>query len=220
MEGRGLKWSFRRFCHKKRHIRDVDCPWPAKIMNEVRRRPISSPSCLSKAPNSGLSFRTQVPSSISTYTSMRLLIRCMLFLMVLISPAGCAFINFENCLAPNIIQPGVIDDAHPQILQWVPKAVNAKFNVLSPNTLNITVFGNVTGQAKTGNYPPKDDQRWTNPNVTFGKIEDQDADNHRWSTLFTRFNVLSYTAYQAEPARFCESLQQGQCPIAPDFDLK
>jgi hypothetical protein len=135
-------------------------------------------------------------------------------LSAMIGPSEAAMVNFQNCLSPNIVSaPG------PQIpLQWVPLAVSAVFNLSAPShNLNVTVYGNVTGQATTQPLPPSDSLQWTNPNETLGKIVDVDPDNHRHSTLKAAFNVLTYTPYRALPSSFCNSTLNAVCPIPPVF---
>ncbi|KAJ9636337.1 hypothetical protein H2199_008012 [Coniosporium tulheliwenetii] len=136
-----------------------------------------------------------------------------LILCVLLVPlAEAAFINFENCLAPNII--------NSKRLQFVPRFFDAKFNTTAPShDLNVTIYGNVTGQTIVGDYPPPDDPIWSNPNETFGKIVDVSPTNPdpRFTTLFADFKVLTYTPYRADPSRFCESTINTSCPIGPVF---
>ena len=136
-----------------------------------------------------------------------------IFFTTLTSSAIAAFIEFENCLSPNTI------NSSPRRLQFVPLFFDAKFNRTHPShNLNVTIFGNVTGQAREGEYPPPDDPSWDNPNSTFGKILDISPTNNKFSTLFSRFNVLSYTPYRAEPSSFCQSTVNQDCPLGPAFD--
>jgi len=126
--------------------------------------------------------------------------------------ADAAFVEFTNCLDDSII------NSTPRLLQFVPLNVSAVFNSTSRRNLNVTVYGNVTGQATVQAYPPPTDPSWSNPNDTFGKIPDLSASNNKYTTLFARYNVLSYTPYEAEPARFCQEVVGAeQCPLAPAF---
>ncbi|EEH36413.2 integral membrane protein [Paracoccidioides lutzii Pb01] len=126
--------------------------------------------------------------------------------------ANAAFVQFENCLPQSIIH------SNPLQLQFEPMFVWAEFNLTSEaKNLNVTVYGNVTGIATQEPYPPPNSPSWSNPENTVGKIVDVDAQNNMLSTIFTRFEFLSYTPYVAPPARFCDSLVQGQCPLGPVF---
>ncbi|OAT09164.1 integral membrane protein [Blastomyces gilchristii SLH14081] len=126
--------------------------------------------------------------------------------------ANAAFVNFENCLPQSTIY------SDPLQLQFKPLYVWASMDSASEaKNLNVTVYGNVTGASTREPYPPPDSPRWSDPNDTFGKIVDVDVENNMLSTLFTRFEVLSYSPYVAEAARFCESLIQGECPLGPVF---
>lgn len=123
--------------------------------------------------------------------------------------ARAAFVEFTNCLDEVVIT------SQPRILQFVPLNVSAVFN--SSHVLNVTVYGNVTGQLYNGTYPAPNDPTWTNPNDTFGKIVDVESGASLATTLFGTFNVLTYTPYNAAPARFCENTVNEACPIGPAF---
>jgi len=135
-------------------------------------------------------------------------------LCAMIGPSEAAMVGFQNCLSPNIVSaPG------PQVpLQWIPLAVSAVFNLSAPShNLNVTVYGNVTGQVTTQPLPPSNSSQWINPNETLGKIIDVDPDTNLHSTLKTAFNILTYTPYHALPSSFCNSTLNVVCPIAPVF---
>lgn len=86
------------------------------------------------------------------------------------------------------------------------------------HSLNVSFYGNVTGQATTGNYPPPTDPSWSDPTNTFGKIVNVSPSNNVYTTLFTRLDFLSYTPYNAAPSQFCAAtLGNTTCPIAPSF---
>lgn len=124
------------------------------------------------------------------------------------------FINFENCLSDNYRL------AQPRRLQFSPRHVWASFNTTAPShNLNITIYGNVSGQLTGGAYPPPDDPEWKNPNSTFGKIIDLYRNTNLVTTLFTNHRVLTYQAHTDEPSRFCDSVINSQCPLAPAFDV-
>ena len=133
-------------------------------------------------------------------------------ILVLLAPAAdAAYLNFQNCLSSNII------DSTPQLLQFVPYNLSATFNTSDPNfPLNVTVYGNVTGLETIQPYPAPNDPQWSNPNDTVGKIVDLSQSNNKYTTLFTKFNVLTYTPYQAA-SRFCNSSIHGPCPLGPAF---
>jgi len=81
--------------------------------------------------------------------------------------------------------------------------------------LNITIYGNVSGQSVQGQYPPATSPDWTNPDINFGKIVNATQD---YTTLFTKYNVLTYTPYSAPASEFCESVVGNiSCPISPAF---
>lgn len=135
-----------------------------------------------------------------------------IILVGLSTPSSAALVNFKNCLDPNII------NSVPVQLQFVPLYVNAVFNATAPShNLNVTVYGNVTGRATQEPLPPPDDRHWRDPNQTLGKIPDLSLTNNKYSTLDSIFNVLHYTAYDDPASRFCDSVVQGGCPIAPAF---
>ncbi|KAK6431024.1 hypothetical protein LTR95_012818 [Oleoguttula sp. CCFEE 5521] len=133
-------------------------------------------------------------------------------LSLLVAPSYSAYIAFENCLAENTI------NSNPRRLQWVPLFVDAKFDTVNPtHGLNLTYYGNVTGQTTVGEYPPPNDPGWSNENNTFGKITDIGTGGN-YSTLITRYNLLTYDAYSAPSQRFCTTLVNGSCPIGPYFN--
>ena len=81
--------------------------------------------------------------------------------------ASAVFVNFENCL-----DPGYRDSDNPKRLQFTPLHVWATFDTHAPNHhLNITIWGNVSGQAFAGPYPPPGDPGWSDEKNTFGKID-------------------------------------------------
>ena len=139
----------------------------------------------------------------------------LLFTVCLASTATATFVEFSNCLDPSIVN----SNPPNQLLQFVPLNVSASFDT-SPgkNRLEVTVYGNVTGQATVGSYPPPSSPRWSDPSDTFGKIPDLSVSNNKYTTLFARYNVLSYTPYSAPAARFCQATVDGDhCPLGPAF---
>jgi hypothetical protein len=127
--------------------------------------------------------------------------------------ANAVFINFENCL-----ERVEIEETHAPYLQFAPKYVWAAFNATSPHrTLNMTVYGNVSGQANLGSYPNRDDPSWLDPKSSFGKIVDADLNNNKRTTLFSSYRVLTYSAGPTSTLPFCDTTINTTCPIAPSF---
>ena len=149
----------------------------------------------------------------TTCSLSTLYISILLLFLIFTSPALAVFIEFDNCLSPSII------NSSPRQLQFVPFFFDAKFNRTNPSyNLNITIFGNVTGQAREGEYPAPDDPSWDDPDNPVGKIIDVSPTNNRFSTLFSRYEVLSYTPYRAGGSQFCEATINQACPLRPAFD--
>ena len=84
--------------------------------------------------------------------------------------------------------------------------------------LNITTYGNVSGQATVGPYPPPDSPKWKDPSITFGKIPIEDEQTNTLTTLKSTYDVLTYTAYDAPRLSFCKNVVNPECPIAPAFN--
>ena len=133
-----------------------------------------------------------------------------MFLLAFAEPCRAAFIGFQNCLSPNIV--------NSDLLQFTPLFVWASFNSSSSHNLNLTVYGNVSGQATQGKLPPSDDPLWGNPNFTLGKIEDVSKDTNLATTLSGAFDVLDYTPYEIPDQRFCNTTVKVPCPIGPIFN--
>lgn len=122
-----------------------------------------------------------------------------------------AFVRFQNCLSQSV------QKNKPLALQFVPLFVDAKFNTVDPrHNLNITVYGNVTGQSNDNRpYPPPSDPIWSNTSSSFGKITNVTIN---YTTLFTEYQVVSYTPYDAPRSEFCQSVLGDGCPLGPLFD--
>ena len=158
--------------------------------------------------------------------SPRPLILIALTLLMLATSTEAALINFSNCLDPLKYSPTPLSDTDPDpshkvLLQWFPEALSATFNLTAPYyNLNLTSFGNVTGQATDGTLQPGNNTDFWSSNQTLGKIDDLNNVTLLRTTLFSRFNVLSYTPWKADPAPFCESLFNNttRCPLAPIFN--
>ena len=132
-----------------------------------------------------------------------------LLLMLFVEPSKAAFVGFKDCLSPNVI------NSDPKQLQFTPLLVWASFNSSTSHNLNVTVYGNVSGQATRQNLPSNPlDPSWSDPNSTLGKIIDVPKNI---TTLTGTFNVLDYTPYEIPATRFCNTTVLGHCPIAPVF---
>ena len=149
------------------------------------------------------------------YTTMRSKLLCLFITwLCCLTTSNAAFVEFQNCLEDNIVK------SQPKLLQFVPLNVSAVFDQESErHNLNVTVWGNVTGQATVQPYPPPDDPSWSDPNSTFGKIVDVSEENNKFTTLFARYSVLSYSPYNAKPAEFCAAVTHGECPLGPAFNV-
>lgn len=124
------------------------------------------------------------------------------------------FVNFDDCLQ----KVNILNEAKSPYLQFTPLHVWATFDTFNPkHTLNVTVYGNVSGQAQLGTYPAADNPDWLDPNKTFGKIVNLDQQNNKYTTLFWNNKVLSYSAWTSPPDQFCLSVLNGSCPLAPRF---
>ena len=132
-----------------------------------------------------------------------------MLLMFFVIPSKAAFVGFKDCLSPNVI------NSDPKQLQFTPLLVWASFNSSASHNLNVTVYGNVSGQATEQNPPTNPlDPSWNDPNSTLGKIIDVPKNI---TTLTGTFNVLDYTPYEVPATRFCNTTLHRQCPIAPVF---
>ncbi|KAI4187995.1 MAG: hypothetical protein LQ346_005396 [Caloplaca aetnensis] len=140
-----------------------------------------------------------------------------LTLLLFIRTSSAVYIDFENCLSPSIIHSASEDRG---LLQFIPYHVWASFNDSAPShTLNLTVYGNISGIATDEDRPLWNDPQWLNPNQTKGKIVETDEKNNRNSTFFARFNVLDYTPYNKDPSSFCNNTIHQKCPLIPAFNL-
>jgi hypothetical protein len=154
------------------------------------------------------------PRRIHLCTGFSTLILFLFTLANLLPLSSAIFINFENCL------DRAYRDALPARLQFVPLHVWAVFDTTAlSHNLNVTVYGNVTGQNERGDYPSMDDPQWKNPNATFGKMIDISPNNGnpKYTTLFSSFKVVTYSAYSPEPQQFCQTTVNTSCPISPNF---
>ncbi|KAL8843821.1 MAG: hypothetical protein Q9176_001783 [Flavoplaca citrina] len=140
-----------------------------------------------------------------------------LLLLVIIPTSAAVYVDFENCLDPTIVSSAFEKQG---LLQFIPHHVWASFNTSAPShTLNVTVYGNISGIATNEARPDWDDPQWLDDNKTLGKILDLDKSSNKYSTLFARFNVLDYTPYNAGASRFCNNTISQPCPLIPAFNL-
>lgn len=153
----------------------------------------------------------------SRFFNCKVVSLAVLALPAFVPTTGAVYVDFDNCLSPNIIHSA----SQPQpLLQFIPYHVWASFNDSAPShTLNITVYGNITGTATNETRPAWNDPQWQNDNKTLGKIVDEDQSNNHYSTFFARFNVLDYTPYNAPASRFCTNTIHQQCPLIPAFNV-
>ena len=150
----------------------------------------------------------------SAWTTLKMVLAS---LLIFAKCSSAVYIDFDNCLSPGIIHSM---SENPTILQFTPYNVWVSFDSVYPShSLNITVYGNIFGVATNVTRPDQNDPQWDDPTKTVGKIVDEDATNHHWTTLFARFNVLDYTPYDAPASRFCNSTIHQQCPLKPAFKV-
>ena len=138
-------------------------------------------------------------------------------IQIFVTPSTAVFINFHNCLSPDLI------GSNPKQLQFQPLFVWATFNSsAASHNINVTAYGNVAGIATQQPYPGIDDPQWSNPNDTIGKIPDVSGPSEKplYTTFTTQFNVLDYTPYNPPAVRFCNTSSLTQCPLAPVFHFK
>lgn len=193
-------WLMNRSVGLGRDRARLETVWPDEELSSARHRQLSN----------GMRYTT-VSFTIRALQNMMFAI---LLLEAFVVPTQAAFVNFQNCLSPQII--------YSPALQFVPLFVNAVFNATdAAHNLNITVYGNVSiTPTSQQQYPPPNSSSWTNNSMTLGKITDLSPTNPvaTYSTLFTVFNVLSFMPYKAPRSRFCNSTIPGtQCPISPRF---
>ena len=136
---------------------------------------------------------------------------------LLVETSAGHFIQFDNCLSPDIINSN-----SPKQLQFVPLFAWAAFNSTAPShNLNITVYGNVDGISRQVPYPLPTDPSWNDPKNDTGKIPDLAGDpgHQLYTTFMTQFKVLDYTPYNPPAVRFCNSSAIRECPWAPVFNF-
>lgn len=141
--------------------------------------------------------------------SMRAFARGGVLAAALLPFTHAAFVSFENCLPDSFI------NSTPEQLQFVPLFVEASF--LGPDhSLNLTIYGNVSGQQFTGTYPPPSSDQWQDDDQPFGKIVN--VTDGKIATLTADYEVATFTAYRNPGEPFCNTLINGECPLGPLFD--
>ena len=138
-------------------------------------------------------------------------------LILFLKPSMAHFVNFDNCLSPDIV-----NSDHPKQLQFVPLFVWASFNsTAASHNLNITVYGNIDGVGRIQQYPNQTDPQWKDANETVGKIPDLAGDPgmEKYTTFTTEYDVLDYAPYHPEAVRFCNTSALTPCPWAPVFNF-
>ena len=159
----------------------------------------------------------RIRSGNNTPSKLSILRTVLLVIVLHIRLSTAAFINFDNCL-----DPGIVNSEYPGLLQFKPLFVWASFNTSAKSyNLNVTAYGNITGLAFNQSYPKPSDQQWSNPNDTVGKIPDVygSGPSAVYTTFTTEFNVLDYTPYSPDAARFCNTSSLRACPLGPVFYL-
>ena len=161
--------------------------------------------------------RRRVRSCNDTPSKLNILRTVLLVIVLHIRLSTAVFINFDNCLGPD-----VVDSSDPQLLQFVPLFVWASFDTgANSYNLNVTAYGDIAGLAFNQSYPNQSDPQWANPNDTVGKIPDVygSGPSGVYTTFTTEFNVLDYTPYAPAAARFCNTSSLRACPLAPVFNF-
>lgn len=147
-----------------------------------------------------------------------LIFTLILVILAALPLADAVFINFDNCLDRSY------RTATPVRLQFTPYHVWAKFdNLNATHNLNVTIYGNVSGQLSNRSYPAPSDPLWSDPKDPFGKIP------VAWqigkpgnpagvaTTLFPTFDALTYSSWDPGALQFCNYTLNGNCPLGPIF---
>lgn len=135
--------------------------------------------------------------------------------------ASAVQVPFENCLPENYIYTNL--PAEKVQIQWIPLYVDAVFQLDDPNSLKVTVWGNVTGKVGTDALPAWNNETWDDPNqVLNGKIlAVPDQSLGLATTLHTKVDVVTYEPF-SNNTDFCQDLSPGTrtngCPLGPVFN--
>ncbi|KXS94989.1 hypothetical protein AC578_1519 [Pseudocercospora eumusae] len=133
------------------------------------------------------------------------------FFLLLLPTTHAAFITFDDCL------PDRTKDSSPKLLQFTPYFVDAYFGENQPHSLNLTIYGNVSGRQFDSELPPASNTAyWNNVDEENGKIVDVGNAN-KYATLTADYQILTYTAYNNRGEQFCRTLVNGTCPLGPAF---
>ncbi|KAK4224606.1 putative flavin carrier protein 3 [Podospora fimiseda] len=151
------------------------------------------------------------------FLSLTSTVASILSLSSICRPAAAASVRFENCLPESRLQ------SEPKLLQWVPHFFDASFNTSDPKyTLQVKMWGNVTGSATGSPLPPPDNPDWLDPNKTDGKIAnvpDRDPNDPWYTALRSKVEVLSYETWK-HTIEFCNTslAENFTCPLGPVFE--
>ncbi|GKT39996.1 uncharacterized protein ColSpa_00177 [Colletotrichum spaethianum] len=132
---------------------------------------------------------------------------------LLIRPVSAVLIPFDNCL------PDSYRNYEPLPLQWSPVYVDARFDTENPDhSLQIIVWGNVSGSYYDVKLPPAGDPLWNDSSYQDGKILDYTKAGNKVTTLASKVNFLTYEPF-SNVSSFCNySLVDGSCPLGPVFN--
>lgn len=185
----------------------------------IRRIPRADMAAKSRTSEPHGQPQQQNPLKRRRKTSWSPLVLLTYIIALLISPTFAVLLSegsYSNCLPPSITNT---PPNTPKLLQWTPLWVDASFReVDGGHLLNLTIYGNVSGQATTGTYPPPDSPDWDNSSIGFGKIVDISRSTNVYTTLESHIDFLSYTPGSRPPRPFCQSTVGVACPIAPNFN--
>ncbi|KAG6177859.1 hypothetical protein E4U36_006910 [Claviceps purpurea] len=141
------------------------------------------------------------------------LMTIVLFALLASTPVSAVRIRATNCL------PESFQNQNPPYIQWVPVEADAKFDTKSEkHNFQYIVWGNVTGSLQRVRLPkPEDQDYWTNPDKTNGKIINSD-NSENGTTVKSSISMLSYMPW-SHRSFFCgDSLVNGSCPLPPVFN--
>ncbi|KAK2063888.1 integral membrane protein [Colletotrichum caudatum] len=147
------------------------------------------------------------------FGSFATLVLVLLACLLVAQPASAVLIPFDNCL------PDSYRNYEPLPLQWSPVYIDARFDTENPaHSLQITVWGNVSGSYYNVSLPPVGDPRWNDPTQHDGKILDSTKEGNKVTTLASKVNFLTYEPF-SNISSFCKySLVNGSCPLGPVFN--
>jgi hypothetical protein len=143
--------------------------------------------------------------------------RYLLASLLCFQPVTAALLSFQNCLSDDYIYTAHLQDPQSTQLQWVPKFLDAKFNLNNDTyPLTVTVWGNVTGRVGSESIPAWNSTDWQDPTKALaGKIQNSPNANNL-TTLHSKVDVATYTPYSSD-RNFCDNINNGSCPLGPVF---